>query len=146
MRRRTFLVLPLAAVADAGWGQTDYARVIPERPLEFPRDHGAHPEYRTEWWYATGWIAEPAGNAYGVQVTFFRNRPRVAETNPSAFAPRQLVFAHAALADPRRAHLLHDQRAAREGFGLAGADERSTRVWIDDWSLALVGDAYVARI
>ena len=79
-------------------------------------------------------------------MTFFRSRPRVAETNPSAFAPRQLLFAHAALADPRRARLLHDQRGAREGFGLAGADEQSTHVWIDDWSLSLPGDAYVARI
>ncbi len=87
-----------------------------------------------------------AGNAYGVQVTFFRNRPRVAEENPSAFAPRQLVFAHAALADPRRGRLRHDQRAARAGFGLAGADEATTRVWIDDWSLALVDDAYAAQI
>ena len=116
------------------------------RALDFPRDHGSHPEFRTEWWYVTGWVADAAGNAYGVQVTFFRNRPRVAEANPSAFAPRQLVFAHAALADPRRGRLLHDQRAAREGFGLAGADEATTRVWIDDWSLALVDGAYAARI
>src|SRR5258705_3037914 len=146
MKRRTFLALPLVAIADAGWGQADYGRVVPGRPLQFPRDHGSHPEFRTEWWYVTGWVADPSGNAYGVQVTFFRNRPRVAETNPSAFAARQLLFAHAALADPRRARLLHDQRAAREGFDLAGADDQSTRMWIDDWSLALVGDAYVARI
>jgi len=23
------------------------------RALRFPRDHGAHPEWRTEWWYLT---------------------------------------------------------------------------------------------
>ncbi|HET7096738.1 MAG TPA: lipocalin-like domain-containing protein, partial [Casimicrobiaceae bacterium] len=68
------------------------------------------------------------------------------EESRSAFAPRQLLFAHAALADPRRGRLLHDQRAAREGFELAGADEGTTRVWINDWSLALAGDAFVARI
>ena len=96
-----------------------------------------HPEFRTEWWYVTGWVADAAGRDYGVQVTFFRNRPGVAEANPSAFAPRQLLFAHAALADPRHGRLLHDQRAARAGFGLAGADEASTRACIDDWSLAL---------
>ena len=56
------------------------------------------------------------------------------------------MFAHAALADPRRARLLDDQRAAREGFGLAGADEQSMHVWIGDWSLALAGDASIARI
>ncbi len=141
MRRRAFIALSLAGIANAVRAQTDYGAVTLDRPLQFPRDHGSHPAYRTEWWYVTGWVNDAAGNAYGVQVTFFRNRPGVAETNPSAFAPRQLVFAHAAIADPRRARLLHDQRAAREGFGLAGADERTTQVWIDDWSLALTANA-----
>jgi predicted secreted hydrolase len=145
MKRRTFLVLPLLLPVSRALAGDDYPRVEPG-PLRFPRDHGSHPEFRTEWWYVTGWVADPAGNPYGVQVTFFRNRPRIAENNPSAFAPRQLVFAHAALADPRRARLLHDQRAARTGFGLADADERSARVWIDDWSLALVEGSYSARI
>ena len=24
--------------------------------LRFPQDHGAHPGFRTEWWYVTGWL------------------------------------------------------------------------------------------
>ncbi len=144
--RRTFLLLPVLAFATPASADVAYGRVEPGRVLRFPGDHGSHPEFRTEWWYVTGWIGDAAGNAYGVQVTFFRNRPGVAEANPSAFAPRQLVFAHAALADPRRGRLDHDQRAARAGFGLAGADEATTRVWIDDWSLALAKGTYRARI
>ena len=31
-------------------------------------------------------------------------------------------------------------------FDLAGADESTTRTWLRDWSLALDGDTYVARI
>jgi predicted secreted hydrolase len=159
VKRRTFLALALAAAgrasAQPGAGRAgagrpdagaDYGRVEPGRALSFPGDHGSHPDFRTEWWYVTGWVADGAGHAFGVQVTFFRNRPRVAEANPSAFAPRQLVFAHAALADPRHGRLRHDQRAARAGFGLAGASEDTTRAWIDDWSLALVGGTYVAKI
>jgi predicted secreted hydrolase len=146
VRRRTFLALPLAAVANSASAQVAYGQVTPNRPPNFPRDHGSHPAYRTEWWYATGWVEDAADNTYGIQVTFFRNRPGVAETNPSAFAARQLVFAHAALAAPRRGRLLHDQRAAREGFGLAGAAEETMHVWINDWSLALVDDAFAARI
>ena len=67
-------------------------------------------------------------------------------TIPSAFAPRQLVFAHAAIADPAHGRLRHDQRAARAGFGLAGADEATDARWIDDWSLALDGERYVREI
>ena len=114
--------------------------------MRFPHDAGSHPEFRSEWWYITGWLQDPGGNRFGIQLTFFRNRPRVAESNPSAFAPRQLLFAHAAIADPRHGRLRHDQRAAREGFGLAGAALDTTSVWIDDWSLKLVDGRYAASI
>ena len=89
MRRRAFLGLmawPLFAFG---------------KNLEFPRDHGAHPEFRTEWWYVTGWLEDETAHAFGFQVTFFRSRPGVAEASESRFAPKQLLFAHAALADPK---------------------------------------------
>jgi predicted secreted hydrolase len=146
MKRRAFLGLPLFLAARQALSADGYPRVEPTQALRFPRDHGGHPDFRTEWWYVTGWVANASGNGMGMQVTFFRNRPRIAEANPSAFAPRQLVFAHAALADPRRGRLQHDQRAARAGFGLAGVDEETMRVWIDDWSLTLVDDTYLATI
>ena len=145
MKRRRFLALSLLAAAGPSRADVEYARVVP-RALDFPRDRGSHPGFRTEWWYITGWVTDSAGRQFGVQVTFFRNRPGVAEESPSAFAPRQLVFAHAALADPRHGRLYHDQRAARAGFDLAGADEGSTRAFIGDWSLADVGGRYLAKI
>jgi predicted secreted hydrolase len=70
----------------------------------------------------------------------------VAESGSSRFAPRQLLFAHAAIADPRRGRLRHDQRAARAGFGLAEAAEATTAVNIGDWSLNLSGDTYRAQV
>ena len=145
MNRRRFLALPLLAGAMPARSAVDYPRVEP-RSLVFPRDHGAHPEFRIEWWYITGWVSDGAGRDYGVQVTFFRNRPGVAEDNPSAFAPRQLLFAHAAIADPRLGRLSHDQRAARAGLGLAEADEAKAGVFIGDWSLAEAGGRYAAKI
>jgi len=145
MKRRAFLASPLLVVA-GGASAVRYPAVVPGAALAFPRDHGAHPAFRIEWWYVTAWVKDAAGGDYGIQITFFRNRPGVAEESPSAFAPRQLVFAHAALADPRRGRLLHDQRAARAGFGLAGAAEETTHAWIGDWSLQLAADVYTARI
>ncbi len=135
-----------AIAAPAGAHDPQYAPVLPGVALQFPRDHGSHPSYRTEWWYITGWVQDEHGNPLGIQVTFFRNRPRLQEDNPSSFAPRQLLFAHAAVADPRRGRLLHDQRAARQAFGLVYAREDNTDVRIDDWSLRLEGDRYLAQI
>jgi predicted secreted hydrolase len=146
MRRRRFLASPVLLLATGVVAADEYPRVVPGHLLQFPQDAGAHPAFRSEWWYITGWVQDARGNNFGVQVTFFRNRPRVAEANPSAFAPRQLVFAHAAIADARHGKLRHDQRAARTGFGLAEAREDTTDVWIGDWSLKLIDDSYVAKI
>lgn len=136
-RRRLLLGLAAAPLARAARA-FDYPAVEPRR-LVFPRDHGAHPGYRTEWWYLTGVLDAPAGSAaaaLGVQLTFFRTRPLIDAANPSRFAAHQLILAHAALADPRRGALLHEERSARAGFGVAQAAEADTAVEVDRWSLA----------
>ncbi|MCX7962554.1 MAG: carotenoid 1,2-hydratase [Burkholderiales bacterium] len=146
MKRRAFLALPLAALPLAARaGALAYPEVAPGYRLEFPRDHGAHPAFRLEWWYVTGWL-DAAGEPLGFQVTFFRVRPDFVTDNPSAFVPRQIVVAHAALADPRKGRLAHDERAARAALGLAGAEEGTTRVWVDDWRMTREGDAWRASI
>lgn len=124
----------------------DYPDMRPGHRLAFPADHGSHPAFRTEWWYVTAWLTDEAGREFGVQITFFRSRPRVAEDVPGAFAPKQLVFAHAALAEPGHGRLRHDQRAARAGFGLAGAQEGDTDVHVGEWRLWRSGEGYAARI
>ncbi|MFN3883580.1 MAG: lipocalin-like domain-containing protein [Rhodocyclaceae bacterium] len=125
-----------------------FPTVMP-RPLVFPRDHGAHPEFRTEWWYLTGWLESPARETFGFQITFFRARTAHDPANPSRFAPHQLLFAHAALSRPRIGHLLHDQRAARMirgdsavAFSASDADLR-----LADWHLRRRPDGvYEAQI
>ncbi|MFO1305874.1 MAG: lipocalin-like domain-containing protein [Burkholderiales bacterium] len=145
MDRRTFL-LAAALAASGARGEATYPAVQRGTPLSFPRDHGSHPAFRTEWWYVTGWVRDDRGRDFGVQITFFRSRPGVAEASRSRFAPTQLLFAHAAIADPVHGALRRDERAARAGFGLASASEATTDVSIGDWSLRLEADRYVARI
>jgi predicted secreted hydrolase len=124
---------------------TPFAPVVPGYRLQFPRDEGSHPDFRVEWWYVTGWLNEPE-QPLGFQITFFRARPALKHDNPSAFNPRQIMVAHAALSDPSHGRLIHAQRAARDGFALAGADAGRTRVWIDDWRLHQEEKSYRARI
>jgi predicted secreted hydrolase len=145
MQRRHFLLSPLFFASRNAWADVTYSQVERGVPLRFPRDHGSHPKFRTEWWYVTGIVGSP-DTELGVQITFFRSRPGVAESGKSRFTPRELLFAHAAITLPARGSLLSDQRAAREGFDLAEASERTTDVHIDDWTLALHEDVYHARI
>ena len=164
MRRRPFLAsLPLAllgarakaasAASTSGAMPSPDASVNPplgitHRALRFPADHGAHPDTHIEWWYVTGWLG--AGDAlsatrpvpeFGFQATFFRSRTDLAQDSASRFAARQLVFAHVALTDlaagVHGGGLMHDQRAAREGFGVVQTPAASGTqvVQLHDWLL-----------
>lgn len=147
MRGLAPLVALVATASLAAPAIAPYPVVRPGIVLRFPADHGAHPAHRTEWWYATGWLRTAAGRDLGFQVTFFRTRPAVGSGNPSRFAPRQLLFAHAALSDPRVGRLLHGERAARAGFGLAGAKLGDADVSIRDWRLRRLPDGrFVTRV
>lgn len=146
MERRCFLLALALGAAGRAAAAVDFAPVLPGRRLVFPADHGAHPDFRTEWWYATGWLNLPDGSPLGFQTTFFRVRTGVGEDSPSAFAPRQLILAHAAIADPRLGRLRHGERSARVGFGRAGFERGRTGVWVGDWRFALDGERYCAEV
>jgi len=148
-RRMLLAALPALAMSRglaAERRTTGFASVIPGHRITFPRDHGSHPDYRIEWWYVTGWLRGTGEPDCGFQITFFRARPRPPDGNPSRFSPEQVIIAHAAIADPRHGRLLHVQRAARQGFGLAGSDTGDTRVWLGQWQLVRDGPHYRSLI
>jgi predicted secreted hydrolase len=133
--RRRLLALLAAA---PGFGAA--APVAAPRGLTFPRDHGAHLEFRIEWWYVTGTLdVEGPAEVCGFQLTFFRSRTDLAADNTSRFAARQLLFAHAALTDLRARKLQHAERIARwsgdADAAAAAASSDDTRVHIGDWHL-----------
>ncbi len=139
------LLTLLFLVSAATWAaEAEFPAVVPGYSIELPRDEGSHPQFRTEWWYLTGWLETADGEPLGFQITFFRNRPGIDEDNPSRFVARQVLFAHAAVSDPRRGTLLRGQKSARAGFGLAEAAEGSLAVKIDEWSLRKEGERYLA--
>lgn len=115
------------------------------RALQFPADLGSHPDHAIEWWYLTGRLLSKE-QEFGFQLTFFRSRVPSTQTMRSSFAAKQLVFAHAALTDVKGKKLLHDQRIARAGFGVAQADEGDTRITLRDWSLVRQLSGYSAHM
>jgi predicted secreted hydrolase len=139
MRRRS-LVIAASALAMAR-----RAFALPVVKLDFPRDHGAHPGFRTEWWYLTGHAAAGPRD-FGFQVTFFRSRVDAAQGMKSRFAAKQLIFAHAALTDVQGRKLWHDQRIARDGFDVAMAAIDDGRVRLRDWALERKAGAWHASL
>jgi len=140
VRRRVLLpvLLGVAALVTAGnENAAGWLRHAGPPALLFPRDHGAHPEFRTEWWYLTGIVESEASERFGLQLTFFRQglAPGPGEPGASALRARQVLAAHLALADLGGQRFLNAERLRRADHGLAGYRVDDLELWLDDWSL-----------
>jgi predicted secreted hydrolase len=126
------LPLPAGAQGFAGMGSGAEGFAMPQRgPFSFPADHGAHPDYRIEWWYLTATLTGPDGTPYGVQWTLFRTA--LAPGEGQGWASPQLWMGHAAVTTPDQ-HL-YAERLARGGIGQAGVTVAPFAAWIDDWQM-----------
>lgn len=134
--------LRAALGSDGGGTFPQAARVV---DFAFPRDHGAHPAFRSEWWYLTGVLATPEGRRFGVQFTLFRQA-----LGPGADADRatnewrsgQAYLGHFALADLAAERHWHAERLARGHPALAGVQATPFAASIDGWRLSSSGSGF----
>lgn len=129
------LLLPLTAFAQGfsglGSDAEGFATPQPDPVFSFPADHGAHPDYRIEWWYLTANLEAADGTPYGLQWTLFRSA--LAPGEAEGWQSPQVWFAHAAITTPDN-HFA-TERFARGGIGQAGVTADPFRAWIDEWVL-----------
>lgn len=129
------LCLPGLATAQgfAGLGTDAQGFAVPDpaHRLRFPADHGAHPDFRIEWWYLTATLTGEDGRDYGIQWTLFRSA--LAPYEAEGWASPQLWMAHAALTTPDR-HFVAERRA-RGGIGQAGVSAEPFLAYLDDWEM-----------
>lgn len=123
--------LPLMAQGFGGLGSTaeGFAVPAPTPEFDFPADHGAHPEYRIEWWYLTANMTGPDGTAYGLQWTLFRSA--LAPHTTDGWDSPQIWLGNAAVTTAQ-AHYTAE-RFARGGTGQAGVTADPFEAWIDEW-------------
>ncbi len=144
MRSAEALLTVLALVGSlalpvAGWaGEVEWERITGPLELVLPRDHGAHPEVRTEWWYLTANLRDGEGRRFGIQVTFFRSgldaEPPAAGDSP--LRARQAVAAHVAVAEVEAGSFRHAERVGRADGSFSGFATDDLKVWLGDWQLA----------
>ena len=136
-------------VGQAAWGEPaqklplEFAK--PGHAWSFPRDHGPHYSFQTEWWYFTGQLfdekAEPFRDKplYGFQLTFFRRAQGDNAGSASDF------LAHAALTDLATGVTHVATRKGGGLLGVAGARDNALDVWAGDWSAELIAGVPVVR-
>ena len=158
-----------AAQALSGGDTEGFAQALGPREFVFPDDHGAHPGFKTEWWYYTGNLFTEEGRQFGYQFTIFRNQLRpldadLAHINPedpvrinpedpaqmnpegnsareSEWSTNQLYLAHFAISDVSKRDHVFDERYSRGTAGLAGASVDPYRIWLEDWEITRVKDS-----
>ncbi|MFP3868023.1 MAG: lipocalin-like domain-containing protein [Desulfobacteraceae bacterium] len=134
------LILALAWVTVAlAATEGEFKMARPGRSFQFPRDHAAHPDFKTEWWYYTGHLkATDTGERFGYELTFFRVGLKKPDPEArSAWAVHTLYFAHLALTDINRGTFFYEEKVGRGALGMSGAESERYRVWIDDWRAEL---------
>jgi len=137
LRALTLMMTLLVLTAAAAGEEAHWREVTGPPELSFPRDHGAHFDYRTEWWYVTGLLTDEQQQRFGFQITFFRQglAPGGPEPGSSNLRARQIVAAHLAVADISDQRFHHAERLRRVGGGLAGVSQTDLDVWLDDWKM-----------
>lgn len=117
-----------------------YQQALPPYQFRFPRDHAAHPEYQTEWWYYTGHL-RAGERRFGYQLTFFQvGIDPSRRASRSAWALHTLYFAHLTLTDEQGRTFRFHETVSRPALGLAGSRSDRYRVWLRDWSAELRPD------
>ena len=128
-----------------------FLKVTSPCDLEFPRDHGPHPGYRTEWWYYTGNLVAASKKKYGFQLTFFRSQispPGERQKWPqpaSAWRTQQIYLAHSAISNITEKKHLKAERVSRGALNMAGANQvdGATIIFLNNWSAQIEPDRHL---
>jgi predicted secreted hydrolase len=125
---------------------TGYERATDPYDWRFPRDHGAHETFQTEWWYYTGNLATEDGRHFGYQFTVFRRaitpqQNLTVDTESSEWRTNQVYMAHFTVSDIATPRFFHDERYSRGGAGLAFAlpsdiqPDAGYQVTLENWTV-----------
>jgi predicted secreted hydrolase len=128
-------------------GAEGFEQARPGNQLVFPRDHGAHPGFRIEWWYLTANLQDAAGRQYGAQWTLFRTATRMVSGPPAdnPWQDPQVYMAHLAITTPddHRSFQRYARGGEHDGLAQAGVSAAPFMAWLDDWSLQSTGPGWL---
>ncbi len=141
VKKRFFILLPIIFFLEAFLNvnffnafAAKWRQAISPWKWSFPRDHGSHPDFRTEWWYFTGNLIDSMRKRYGYQLTFFRQGINFkAKDRNNPWSIRDIHFAHFTLTDATLSQFWFSERVSRKGPGLSGISEEAMDIRLLNW-------------
>ncbi len=132
----TICILLLALPARAETVAGAWQRAIGPWAWMFPRDHGAHPGFKTEWWYFTGNLEDERKRRFGYQLTIFRQGIQLVPAQPeSCWSVRDFYFGHFAVSDIGNDRFHSEEKVSRGALGEAHATTGKMDVAIGPWTI-----------
>ena len=113
--------LRVADVLGANDAGAAFARANAPREFQFPTDHGAHLDFRSEWWYLTLALEDADGREFGVQFTIFRQASYPGAAAHDPWRNGQGYLGHFAITDVQAGAHQEAERLSRGHPALAGA-------------------------
>ena len=137
----SFLFLPSLKADPASPSPPEpWQRAIGSWSWMFPRDHGAHPNFKTEWWYFTGNLQDAQQGAsarkFGYQLTLFRQGIQFTPAQPtSRWTVRDFYFGHFTISDLATNQFHVAERVSRGALGEAKAAPDHMDVALGPWTI-----------
>jgi predicted secreted hydrolase len=115
---------------------TGFLKALEKIKFEFPKDHGLHKGFQTEWWYFTGNLKTDDNKLFGYQFTIFRSqlKPKQ-EKREASFASNAVYMAHLALTDAENNKFYYFDKFSRENEENTFVKFNPFRAEIDGWKV-----------
>ncbi len=129
---------------------------VKPKEFSFPKDHGSHPTFQSEWWYLTGNLEadQPEKKRdFGFQLTLFRQAPGAAPKQQNASSSPQsdgsvkpqsawrfqdIWMCHSAIADISQGNFWGSEIFARGALNQAGClnnEQGQPHIWVQQNSI-----------
>lgn len=111
-----------------------FLRAIDKREFDFPKDHGLHRGFQTEWWYFTGNFKTKDQRRFGYQFTIFRSqlKPKKDERE-SFFSSNAIYMGHFTITDVKNRKFYYFQKLSRENSENTYVKLNGFEVNLDGW-------------
>ncbi|NIP31719.1 MAG: hypothetical protein GTO02_19735 [Candidatus Dadabacteria bacterium] len=141
MNKLLYIILIIIFSGNLYANESGFRKAIEPYDWSFPKDHGSHPDFLTEWWYFTGHL-ESDNQVFGFELTTFRFSNKLTHKFKSKWASDQIYLTHFTITDEKNNKFYKYELVNRNFFDFAGSSENGLNTWNGNYKMMLNGDKF----